>query len=261
MLDTAHARSETSPGDVTRARPVDPSRANREMAPRLSFSDDDMIDPIPVPEGEVTLVEGARGTEPMRHRLVVEQARAGQATMHVHGGDRLDTTGLARRAQADNLDPGYVLRSSIVARAFTAYQLSVLVEERLPQALARVDRLSVALVVDPLRLYTDEDVRRAEAKRLASGAFDEIATTAETNKLPVVLVQPPRAERPELLAQARELATKHVLVQAQGEGSVQSGQRRPELVVTLPGEDQRHRVQDPRRRQARLNRFTSGGTA
>lgn len=258
MLETVHASPASSPGDVARVLPRStPSRSPpcpQTAPPSLRFTDTDAIEPIAVPEGELTLVEGTRGTEAMRHRLIVACAQAGLATMHVVGGERLDTTGLARRAQAAGLDPGYVLRSSIVARAFTAYQLSVLVEERLPGVLNREDAIGAALVLDPLRLYTDEDVRAAEARRLADQALTALQQAADEHAVPIVLVQPPRTSRPQLLQGMREHAERHVLVHARDSGTHRNG-RGPALTIALPREGEVHRVRDPRPSQARLDRF------
>lgn len=213
---------------------------------------------IELAEGEITLLEGTRGTEAARHRLVLDAARSGRVTVHVVGSERLDTTGLARRAQAAGLDPGYVLRSSIVARAFTAYQLSVLLEERLPAALEAEDA-AAGLVLDPLRLYTDEDVKPAEARRLADQAVQRLQAVAEAFQVPLLVVQPPRGRRRALTRMLREAAGQHVLVRAHaGTERVQSGQARPAFTVYLPREDETYRVQEPRARQARLDRFSTG---
>ncbi len=262
MVETVHSSPSSSPGDVTRVVPRSPAGPHPRRDPPLAeapplslrFTDTDAIDPIAVPEGELTLVEGTRGTEAMRHRLIVACAQTGLATMHVVGGERLDTTGLARRAQAAGLDPGYVLRSSLVARAFTAYQLSVLVEERLPGVLSREDAIGAALVIDPLRLYTDEDVRAAEARRLAEQALAALQQTAEAHAVPIVLVQPPRTSRPELMQGMRERAERHVLVHARDASSRRNG-RGPALTIAPPEEDEVHRVRDPRPSQVRLDRF------
>lgn len=52
-----------------------------------------------------------------------------------------------------------VLASSTIARAFTTYQLSVLIEEPLPDLLADPHDAALAMASDPLELY-DEDVRQ-----------------------------------------------------------------------------------------------------
>jgi len=131
--------------------------------------------------------------------------------------------------------------------------MSVLVKERLPRVLDGEHGAEVGLVLDPLRLYTDEDVQAAEAGRLAGQAFDALARAAGEHDVPIVVVQPPRASRRELLSALRERAAWHVRVRHRGPGRVQSRQARPALTIELPREDRGHRVRDPRPRQARLD--------
>lgn len=245
-----------SPRPIPRARPAADAPAPGPSDLSIRFAEEGPeIEP---PDGEITLVEGTRGTETARHRLVLDAARAGRTLVHIVGEQHLDTTRLARRAQAQGLDPGYVLRSSIVARAFTAYQLSVLLEERLPSALAAEDA-AAGLVLDPLRLYTDEDVQAAEARRLAEQAVDRLQDVADGFDVPLVVMQPPRAQRRELTRMLREAANAHVLVRAEdGSQAAQSGRARPAYTVHVSGEGT-YRIQDPRPTQARLDRF-GGGT-
>lgn len=257
-----HSLPQVSPDPDSRPRGGPTGGPSRQRAPRpetlsLRFTDaPDREGPqIYLEPGQITLVEGARGTEPARHRLVIDAARSGRRAFQVVAAHRLDPTGLARRARARDLDPGLVLRSSVLARAFTAYQLSVLLEERLPAGLA-ADDAAVGLAVDPLRLYTDEDVHAAEARRLAEQAIDRLAEVAYGADVPLVVMQPPRTARRELTHLLREAADQRVLLRAEPDtGSTQSGQVRPAYTVHLPEEETRQIVQSPRPRQARLDRF------
>lgn len=218
--------------------------------------------------GRVTLLEGRPGVEAIRQRLVVDCAARGRSVMHVVGGNRLDSTSLARRAQARGLDPGYVLRASVVARGFTAYQLSVLVEERLPTHLADHDDVALAVVSDPLALYTHEDVRCTEGRKLAEQALASLSRTAEDHACPVLLVQPPPGQRggrpspraphqrpvrqdPELDQLVREHADEHLRLLVQ----------RAARVLELLDRGERYRIADPQPRQARLERFVGGDEA
>lgn len=246
--------------EPARESPVRGRITPRSPPPSLRFADHERLDgpEVELRPGEITLVEGGRGIESVRHRLVLDAAQAGSCTVQVVGEERLDTTGLVRRAQARGLDPGYVLRSSVLARAFTAYQLSVLLEERLPESLEAEDA-AASLVLDPLRLYTDEDVRTAEARRLTRQALDRLTGIAEDFEVPLVVMQPPRRARRQLTRMLREAADTRVLVQTHpGTGNAQSGRTQPAYTVHLPGEEATYRLQDPRPRQSRLDRFHDG---
>lgn len=246
------------PHPIPRVRPST-DRSPSPDATRLSLRFADRpcteVPEIEIPEGQLTLVEGTHGTEAARHRLTLDAARLGNVTVNVVGTERLDTTGLARRAQAHGLDPGYVLRSSIVARAFTAYQLSVLLEEQLPRMLD-AENAAAGLVLDPLRLYTDEDVGPSEARRLTEQAIERLSDIAAGSQLPLVVVQPPRGRRRELTRMLREAANTHVLVGARsGTERARSGQEQPAYTVHMPEKDRTYRVHEPRPEQARLDQF------
>lgn len=257
----------TNPVPRRRHEPgADPSP---ELALRFTEGDREDVPKLRLRAGEVTLLEGRAGVEAMRHRLVIDCAVRGRSVLHVVGGNRLDSTRLARRAQASGLDPGYVLRASVIARGFTAYQLSVLLEERLPAHLDEHPSAAVALVSDPLALYTDEDVRRREGARLAEGALDALARAARDRERPVVVVQPPTpARRPapgrrdaspgpsrervaELMALVREHADRRVRVSTGAQPAPADGAR----VVELPDPGRRVRVAETRAEQSRLDRF------
>ncbi len=264
-----------------RARDQDPPLVRPRPAPRepleLRFTDRDRPDipRIELPPGHLTLVEGRTGTEAMRHRLVIDCALQGGSVMHLVASNRLDSTGLARRAQAQGLDPAYVLNASTIARGFTAYQFSVLVEDRLPHHLDEEPTTKAALVLDPLALYTDEDVRRQEGTQLVEHAVASLRETAHEHALPLVLVQPPRpARRPspgrrgpspnpspqriaQLLSLLQDSADEHVRVHPH-EGSPQGSRSR---TVELPRDDRRVRLAEPPSPQARLDRFLEEGIA
>lgn len=269
---------DAGPVDASRPRSIPRVRSSLDPPPapgpgklalRFTGRDRGDVPKLRLRAGEVTLLEGRAGVEAMRHRLVIDCAVRGRSVMHVVGGNRLDSTRLARRAQAKGLDPGYVLRASVVARGFTAYQLSVLLEERLPAHLDEHPSAAVALVSDPLALYTDEDVGRTEGTRLAEGALDALGRAASEHDRPIVVVQPPTpARRPapgrrdaspgpsrervaELMALVRDHADRRVRVAKRAQPAPADGAR----VVELPGPDRRVRIAEPRAEQARLDRF------
>lgn len=276
MTEASTLDAPAPPGPQPKRR-IDPARGRRvqprgpgppELALRFTDRERGDLPTVRLQPGQVTLLEGRAGVEAIRQRLVVDCAARGRSVMHVVGGNRLDSTSLARRAQARGLDPGYVLRASVVARGFTAYQLSVLVEERLPAHLADHNDVALAVVSDPLALYTHEDVRCTEGRTLAEQALASLSRTAEDHTCPVLLVQPPRGQRggrpspraphqrpvrqdPELDQLIREHADEHLRLSVQGAARV----------LELLDRDERYRIADPRPRQARLERFGDGDGA
>ena len=139
----------------------------------------------------LTLVVPRHGWEPERARLVLEAHRQGRRALHIVGGNRLDVYALANAARAAGLDPVAALRSSVIARAFTAHQLSALIEDTLPQALTR--DVALVLVSDPLDVYAGEDVGREEGSVLLQRAASALAMLAGRRRdVRFIVVQDPR---------------------------------------------------------------------
>lgn len=224
---------------------------------------------VPAPEiallpGQLTLLEMGRGFQAVRHRLVLDCATSGRSVLQfisaaegavitgrgdaraVAIGHRLDSTRLARKALAHGLDPAYVLRASVIARAFTAYQLSSLMHDTLPEALAGTDHHALVLATDPLSLYTEDDVPRREGRVLAEHATQALAQAAQDHDLPVLVVQPPMGG-PAFMDPLYEHAREHVRIQPHPD---QEG-----LIVQRAGHDPVHLVTDPGPSQTTLTGF------
>lgn len=131
-----------------------------------------------------------------RARLVLAAHRCGQRAFQVIAGNRHDVYGLAAAAKAEGLDPREVLRSSVLARAFTAHQLASLLEDTLPVAMA--EPLAFAAVVDPLDLYADEEeLSREEGIALLQRGLAKLRLLARRRpEVPLFVVQRPGSGAP-----------------------------------------------------------------
>lgn len=122
--------------------------------------------------GETLLLETGRTWSAVRHHLVLEAFGRGLPVLQFVGGNRCDPYGLARAARRVGVDPEEVLGHSRVARAFTAHQLTALVEEALPAAL---DGSALVVLADPLALYGGPEVDGKEGRRLLRCALRRFA--------------------------------------------------------------------------------------
>jgi hypothetical protein len=93
-------------------------------------------------------------------------------------------------AQLHELDPRRVLEKIIVSRAFTAYQLTSTIFDRLQDAVRKYESKLVVLS-DLARLYLDEDVPKREAKDVFSQLTSYIRDFAQENHVIVVATYPP----------------------------------------------------------------------
>lgn len=144
-----------------------PSPAMPALGP-LPFGIPVLDQHCPLRPGQVHLVEAHGPWDSVRCQLVLEAYRRGLPVYQLVGGHRLDPYALARSARRAGLDPEDVLGHSLVARAFTAHQLSSLVHETLPR---QVPGPALVMLMDPLDLYAGEEVDAREGRVLAREAL------------------------------------------------------------------------------------------
>jgi hypothetical protein len=109
----------------------------------------------------------------------------------IDGGNSFDVYMTSSIAQEYGLDPKQVLERIYISRAFTAYQLSSLILEKLNEAYGRFgSRLIV--VSDIISLYLDRDVPWSEAMDVFYKLTSYLTKFAKENKVIVVATHFPR---------------------------------------------------------------------
>ena len=121
----------------------------------------------------------------VRSQLPIREGGLGSPVVFVDGGNRFDPYLVAENARLLGLDPDEALRNVWVSRAFTNYQLTALVTERLPEALSRV-KPKLVVVSDPAALYCDSDIGLLEAKRTFNRVARSLWTLAKERSLLLV---------------------------------------------------------------------------
>lgn len=103
----------------------------------------------------------------------------------VDGGNTFRLYHVSRIAQLSQLDPRQVLERIFISRAFTAYQMTAIVLEKLEET---VDKFGSKLVVisDIAGLYLDKDVPPKEAKDVFNQLAVYLSRFAEENQLIVL---------------------------------------------------------------------------
>jgi hypothetical protein len=170
----------------------------------------------PLLPGQVHLLEAQGPWESVRCQLVLEAYRRGLPVYQVIAGDRIDPYSLSRAARRVGLEAEDVLGHSLLARAFTAHQLSSLIHQGLPRYIAGP---SLVLLTDPMDLYAGGEVDPAEGRILARNALRRFAAIiAKRGAYGVVVTRPfpRRGAGEELLA----LGGPHVRLKEGKEGLV-----------------------------------------
>jgi hypothetical protein len=141
--------------------------------------------------GDFAVLHGMRLALPLSLLLTVRAQLPTQlggletSVVFADGGNTFRLYEVSRIAQLHQLDPRKVLERIIISRAFTAYQMTSLVTDKLKEA---VDKYNSKLVIisDVTGLYLDKDVWSREAMALFTHVAQTLAKFAEENKVIVL---------------------------------------------------------------------------
>lgn len=126
----------------------------------------------------------------VRAQLPNQLGGLGTNVIFVDGGNTFRLYQVSRIAQLHQLDPKQVLRHIYISRAFTAYQMTSIIFDRLKET---ADKYQAKLVVisDIAGLYLDTDIPAEEAKRVFSQLTAYLSKFAEENQLIMLAIYPP----------------------------------------------------------------------
>jgi hypothetical protein len=145
--------------------------------------------------GDFAVVYGAPTVLPLslllsvRAQLPFQLGGLETNVLFVDGGNTFRLYEVSRIAQLHKLNPRQVLERIYVSRAFTAYQMTSIVLEKLKEA---AEKFSSKLVIisDIAGLYLDRDVPLAEAKDVFNQLTVYLSKFAEENRLIVLATYP-----------------------------------------------------------------------
>lgn len=128
----------------------------------------------------------------VRAQLPAQLGGLSSSVVFVDGGNTFRLYQVARLAQLHQLDPKQVLDKIYISRAFTAYQMTALIMERLQDA---VERFNAKLVVisDIAGLFLDKDIPDEEARRVFSQVTAYLQHFASENQVVLVATYLPRS--------------------------------------------------------------------
>jgi hypothetical protein len=102
----------------------------------------------------------------------------------VDGGNSFRLYQVSRIAQLHQLDPKQVLERIYISRAFTAYQMTSLILERLSESIRL--RSKLVIISDVAGLYLDKDIPLREAKEVFSQLTLHLSRFSQENGLIVI---------------------------------------------------------------------------
>jgi len=86
------------------------------------------------------------------------------SVIFLDGGNLFDPYLISETARLNGLDPEETLKNIWISRAFTSYQMTALITERLSQILDR-EKSRLVVISEATTLYCDADIGSAEAKK------------------------------------------------------------------------------------------------
>lgn len=146
--------------------------------------------------GDFAILHGSLATSSMSTLLCVRAQLPYQLggletnVVFVDGGNSFRLYDISTVAQLHDLDPRKVLGRIFISRAFTAYQLTSLVFEKLQDAIENHNS-KLVILSNLAQLYLDKDVPNREAKEVFIQLTEYISKFAKRNRVIVVVTYPP----------------------------------------------------------------------
>jgi len=109
----------------------------------------------------------------------------------IDGGNTFRLYQVARLAQLHHLDPKQALDKIHLARAFTAYQMTALIMERLKDVVEK-HNAKLVIISDIAGLFIDKDIPNEEARRVFSQVIAYLQSFARQYQIILIATCPPR---------------------------------------------------------------------
>jgi hypothetical protein len=129
----------------------------------------------------------------VRGQLPPQLGGLGSNVVFIDGGNTFRLYQVARLARLHQLDPKKALKRIYLSRAFTAYQMTALILEKLKETVKRYNA-KIAIVSDVAGFFLDRDVPEYEARRVYSQVAAYLSNFAKENNIALIATYPPHKE-------------------------------------------------------------------
>ncbi|MFW6117458.1 MAG: hypothetical protein ACOC6G_02615 [Thermoproteota archaeon] len=123
-------------------------------------------------------------------QLTREQGGWGSPTVFVDGGNTFNPYFVSSLARKNCLSPRSALQGIFISRAFTAYQLTQLVFQRLGQALEEYQS-QLAIISDLTTLFLDRDISPEEVEHIFYQLTSHLSQLTQKRNLAILVTHPP----------------------------------------------------------------------
>jgi len=129
----------------------------------------------------------------VRAQLPLQLGGLGSNVVFIDGGNTFRLYQVARLARLHQLDPKKALERIYLSRAFTAYQITALILEKLKETVKRYDA-KLVIISDIAGFFLDKDVKEYEARRVYSQVMAYLSNFAKENSIALIVTYPPHKE-------------------------------------------------------------------
>ena len=129
----------------------------------------------------------------VRAQLPPQLGGLGSNVVFVDGGNTFRLYQVARLARLYRLDPKQALERIYLSRAFTAYQMTALILEKLKVTIKRYDA-KLAIISDIASLFLDKAVPEDETRRVYTQVTAYLRNFAKENQIMLIATYPPHQE-------------------------------------------------------------------
>jgi hypothetical protein len=150
-------------------------------------------------EGDFMVI---RGSSSALTSMLCIQAQLGSVfgglnsnVVFIDGGNTFDLYQVAQQARLFHLDPKKILDGIFISRAFTAYQLTALVMQRLKLAIQQF-QAKVVIISDIAGFFTDKALSEREAERVFSQVLTYLSNFARENHIVLFTTVMPHRNNP-----------------------------------------------------------------
>lgn len=148
----------------------------------------------------------------VRAQLPQQLGGLGSSVVFVDGGNTFRLYQIARLAQLHKLNPKEVLNNIYISRAFTAYQITSLVMDKLSTAVKNYDA-KLIVISDIAGFFLGSDVQEDEARNLFSQVTARLSRFALENQVVLIVTYPPHLEtRRNLFLQALTCGRANIVI-------------------------------------------------
>ena len=152
--------------------------------------------------GDFALLYGSHSVQSLvsllcvRAQLAPQLGGLGSNVVFIDGGNTFRLYQIARLAQLHQLDPKQTLERIYISRAFTAYQTTALILEKLKDTVKRYNA-KVVIISDIAGFFLDKDVPEYEARRVYSQVIAYLSNFAKENGIVLIATYPlhPKTKR------------------------------------------------------------------